>query len=339
MPQSIRFSRRGLRWLVLAVFLTCQGGMSLAQEIKVKSPEWKFAFDLAARKAGEKEFSKDTKKYGVEVFLDPNSNKLIYVSETGAVAVLPAPAGLPTGKAKDADWQGAMELRVRKVGEKDFTENTKKYSIEVFKDENTGNLIYICETGSIAVAPGRSAELARGKKPEWKHAMELKGRKAGEKDFETARKHAVEVFRDENTGNLVYITDVGDIAVLPAGTTKDEKTSPAWKHAMEVRVRKGGDQDFNEKTPKIGIEVFQDSNTGKLVYLSDPGMISTPSTLTIIGKDKAPEWQYGLDIKARKAGETEWEKAKRFGLEVFLDENTGGLLFITDTGALAAVSK
>ncbi len=339
MPQSIRVSRLGVRWLTLAVLLASTSGLSLAQEGKVQSPEWKFGFDLAARKAGEKQFSKDTKKYGVEAFLDPNRNKLIYVSETGSIAVLPAPGALPAGKAKDPEWINAMELRVRKVGEPDFTEKTKKYSLEVYKDENTGNLIYVCETGSLAVVPGRSAELARGKVPEWKHAMELKGRKAGEKEFETARKHAVEVFRDENTGNLVYVTDVGDISVLAGVAARDDKEKPTWKHAMEVRVRKGGDPDFNDKTPKIGIEVFQDSNTGKLVYLSDAGLISTPATLTIIGKDKAPEWQYGVDIKARKAGDTDWEKARRLGIEVFIDENTGGLLYVADSGALAAVAK
>lgn len=339
MSQPHGFSRRSLRWLVLVVFLACQGGYNLAQEGKIKSPESKFAFDLAARKAGEKEFSKETRKYGVEVFFDPNSNKLIYISENGALAVVAAPAVLPAGKSKDPEWQHAMELRVRKVGEKDFTENTKKYSLEVFRDENTGNLIYICETGSLAVVPGGSAPLSKSKKPEWKHAMELKARKAGEKEFDNAKKYAIEVFRDENTGNLVYITDSGNIAVLSGVPATDGKANPTWKHAMELRVRKGGDPDFNDKTPRIGVEVFQDSNTGKLIYLSDSGMLSVPPNLSASSKDKGPEWKYGLDVKARKAGESEWDKARRFGLEIFMDENTGGLLYICETGALSALSK
>jgi len=53
--------------------------------------------------------------------------------------------------AKGPKWLHAHELRVRKAGESDFTKDTKKWSIEVFKDENNGNLIYICESGSIAV--------------------------------------------------------------------------------------------------------------------------------------------------------------------------------------------
>ncbi len=132
--------------------------------------------------------------------------------------------------------------------------------------------------------------------------MELKARKAGEKEFDKARKHSVEVFLDENAGNLICITDVGDIAVLPSVPIKAGKASPVWKAGMEVLVRKGGNPDFNEKTPKTGVEIFQDSNTGKLIYISDTGMIAAPATLTITDKDKAPEWEYGLDLDVRKAG-------------------------------------
>ena len=54
-------------------------------------------------------------------------------------------------EAKGPKWSHALELRVRKAGEADFTKDTKKWSIEVFKDENNGNWIYITESGSIAV--------------------------------------------------------------------------------------------------------------------------------------------------------------------------------------------
>jgi len=59
------------------------------------------------------------------------------------------------GKAKDPVWLHGLDLRSRKAGEKDFGPDTKKYGIEIFKDENNGNLIYISETGSIAVVPGK----------------------------------------------------------------------------------------------------------------------------------------------------------------------------------------
>jgi hypothetical protein len=42
-------------------------------------------------------------------------------------------------------------LRARKGDEPDFTKDTKRYGVEVFVDENNGNLIYISETGDISV--------------------------------------------------------------------------------------------------------------------------------------------------------------------------------------------
>ena len=59
------------------------------------------------------------------------------------------------GKTKDPSWLYGLNLKARKSTEEDFTKDTKKYGIEVFKDENTHNLIYISETGSIAVVPAK----------------------------------------------------------------------------------------------------------------------------------------------------------------------------------------
>jgi hypothetical protein len=54
-----------------------------------KGPKWSHGLDLKVRKGGEAEFSKDTKKIGVEVFRDENNNNLIYISESGCIAVVP----------------------------------------------------------------------------------------------------------------------------------------------------------------------------------------------------------------------------------------------------------
>lgn len=56
---------------------------------------------------------------------------------------------------KAPKWLHGLEFKVRKAGEADFNKETKKYGIEVFRDENNGNLVYISETGSIAVVPSK----------------------------------------------------------------------------------------------------------------------------------------------------------------------------------------
>ena len=39
--------------------------------------------------------------------------------------------------------------------------------------------------------------------------------KGGEKEFEKAKKYGIEVFEDNRTGNLIFLSETGAIAVLP----------------------------------------------------------------------------------------------------------------------------
>src|SRR5262245_42103386 len=116
-----------LRLLALGVLLGLGGAELRAQEGAVKAPEWKHAMDLKGRKAGEKDGTDKPQKYGVEVYLDPNTGKLVYVCETGSIAVV---AGTASSNNKAPEWKHAMEFRVRKADEKDFTKDTKKYGLE-----------------------------------------------------------------------------------------------------------------------------------------------------------------------------------------------------------------
>jgi hypothetical protein len=56
---------------------------------------------------------------------------------------------------KGPKWSHGLTLACRKSTQEDFTKDTQKFGIEVFRDENNGNLIYISENGSIAVVPGK----------------------------------------------------------------------------------------------------------------------------------------------------------------------------------------
>ena len=184
---------------------------------KPKSPKWKHAMDLKVRKAGEKDFTKDTKKVAIEVYLDENSGNLVYLTDAGSIAVASDKLSSQKETGKGPDWQHGLELKVRKAGEKDFTKDTKTYGIEVFLDGNTGNLIYVCETGGIAVVPGKFAKLSdnKSKAPELKHSMDLSVRKAGQKEFAKGdKKFGIEVYADENNGNLIYIVENGEMSVV-----------------------------------------------------------------------------------------------------------------------------
>jgi hypothetical protein len=76
----------------------------------------------------------------------------------GAFTGQQLPAQPAVGKAaaiKEPTWVHAFNLAVRSAGERNFTKDTKKFSVEVFRDENNGNLVYVSETGSIAVVPAK----------------------------------------------------------------------------------------------------------------------------------------------------------------------------------------
>jgi hypothetical protein len=57
------------------------------------------------------------------------------------------------GGVKGARFLHGLSLQVRRADEPNFTRDTKRIGIEVVLDENNGNVIYITETGSIAVIP------------------------------------------------------------------------------------------------------------------------------------------------------------------------------------------
>jgi hypothetical protein len=62
-----------------------------AQEDKGKAPIWKHGVEIKVRKAGERDFGSQTRGFGIEVYQDENNGNLIYLSETGSIAVVPAP--------------------------------------------------------------------------------------------------------------------------------------------------------------------------------------------------------------------------------------------------------
>lgn len=73
-----------------------------------------------------------------------------------AIELLPRVYAQSVGEIKEPKWQYGVRVRARKHDEKDFGEKSSKWvGIEVYRDENNGNLIYVTEAGSIAVVPAK----------------------------------------------------------------------------------------------------------------------------------------------------------------------------------------
>ncbi|MFO0927925.1 MAG: hypothetical protein U0736_12935 [Gemmataceae bacterium] len=276
------------------------------------------------------------------------SNRILFPLLGLSLLLAAAASPAQDGKAKDPESRYAMDLRVRKAGESDFSKDTKKVGVEVYTDGPSGDGVYLSETGTVSVVPAKLFKSGDGKarEPLFRHGLALKGRPAGEKDWDKARRVGLEVFSDENSGTLVYLSETGAVATVPAkyavagAAEKGKPRNPTWKHAMDLKVRKAGEKDFNKDTRKVGVEVFLDDNTGNLVYLTETGGVAVVPSKLAAREDttKGPTWQHGLELSARRPGEREFTKdTRKYGLEVFLDENNGNLVYLIETGAIAVV--
>ena len=310
---------------------------SSADQQPVGTPKWVYGHDLKVRKGGTPDFDEKTQKIGVEFFTDETGGALLALSQHGCLAV--TPLGTLNGDKKET-WAFAHDLRSRAGDEEQFTDKTTKYCVEVFRDEATGKLLCVSEKGSLTFSDA-SDKPGKDKEPVWHHALILKVRGANEEKFDDkTKKFSVEAFKDGNTGNLIYITENGNIATAPAPLSPpapDKVKGPKAMYGLALSARKVDEKEFGKN--KIGIEVFRDENTGGLIYISETGSIATAPAPSEIKSGQSVTWKHAMVVKARPSNVKEFtsSEVKKFGIEVFMDNNTGHLVYIADNGSIAVL--
>jgi hypothetical protein len=301
-------------------------------------PVWQYAHDLRVRKGGSADFDKDTPKIGIEVFKDEAGGALVAVTQTGNLAVTPLGT---IGTEKKATWLFAHDLRVRKGDEQTFTKDTTKFGVEVFKDVASGKLLYVCEKGTATFSDATQSATDKG--PVWHHALMVKVRGPTEDTFsKDTKKFGIEAFKDENTGGLIYVSETGSVATAaapPKPPAPDRVRAPTALYGLTLRVRKADEPDFTKDTKKYGVEVFRDENTGGLIYVSEAGAVATAPAPEPLHTGKGVTWQRAMTLKARPGGVNEFDKANKYGVEVFQDNNTGYQVYVSETGSIAVAPK
>ncbi len=202
---------------------------------------------------------------------------------------------------------------------------------------------------TIAVASAKAKAAGGDKRPKWLHSVDLSVRKGGVMDWKDAAKFGIEVYRDGTTGNLIYISDTGAIAVLPDagdGKSESEGKTPEWVHGLDLKCRKHNEPEFSKDTRKFGVEVFVDTNNGNLIFLCETGNLAVnkaqvPRILqTPTAKTKEPDWTHGLNIKRASLAKVGiLRQNHRLRAEVFRENNLGVILYVGETGAIAAIKK
>jgi hypothetical protein len=89
MSKRVQFTFVALAFFVSGLLLAPHVPFVHAADNKVKAPTWLHGFNVKSRKFNEFDFNKDTKKYGIEVYKDEENGNLVYISETGSIAVVP----------------------------------------------------------------------------------------------------------------------------------------------------------------------------------------------------------------------------------------------------------
>jgi hypothetical protein len=220
-----------------------------------------YRFVLQARTWDEKDIDKNTRKIAVEVFRDENTGNLVYVSETCAVAVVAAPKEVPPRKAPETRWLYRLKLKVRPPGGGDFTFNTLKCNVEVYRETDSGRLIYLAHDGNLAVsAPGEEFKGKDAKEPRWTHAFELKARTPDDRDFNARTpQFSLEVYDDENSETTLYVTNTFALAVLPG------------IKAFDIGKAKADEWQRRLLGDKWSAEVYLNPNLDQLMFVSDKG--------------------------------------------------------------------
>jgi hypothetical protein len=333
-------------FLTLALaYATIVATLPAAAQQKPKDLQWTHAFDLSCRPYGTQTFDK-ANKFGVEVFRDNNNNLGLYIAQTGSIGVGGGfeQLKLPLS-SKGPDWVTGLDLPAREAGVKEFKKDTKVHAMEVFRDPNAGQWMYVTDKGNLGVAAAKGAALGTNKAPKWVHSVDLKVRKGGEREWKNALAYGIEVYRDGNTGNLVYICQTGSVAVIPeSAETKSEAKAPEWLHGLDLACRKHNEPNFDGNTRKFGVEIFRDENNGNLIYVTETGSIAVTAGAkelkTPTPNVREPQWTHGLNVKCRAIGEKEFsEKTRTFGLEVFRDVNIAATIYVNELGNLAAYRK
>lgn len=298
-------------------------------------PKHLYGHDVKVRPVGEQNFKADTPKVGIEVLHDGPGNALLAIADSGNIAAVAFPT---IGDKKVAEWAFAHELRARKSTEQTFTKETKKYAIEAYKDLASGKMLYVSDQKTIAFGD-MPKDLKTTGEPVFHHGLTLKIRGLTEDTFtKGAKQFGVDVSKDGNTGGLIYVTETGAIATsaAPAAPPGDSPKAPKNLHGMKLQARKADEGDFTAQTRTYAVEVFTDPNSGALIYVCETGSIATAPPAAAAGKTGVV-WNHSFLVKARKPGEKDFEKAAKFGIEAFVDQNTGHTVYICETGAIAVV--
>jgi hypothetical protein len=224
-----------------------------------RAPRWNHGSALLVRPTTKGRAQVEAKKHTIEAYLDQEANTWIYLTASGAIAVLPLREE-PKAGAEFPLLYG-LDLKVRESGSFDFP--TPSFGVDVYHDKQASAVVYVTEKDTIAVAPYREVR-GTPKAPDWKQGLELKVRPVDQLAFKGARRFGAEVFLDLNTGYLLTITETGAFAAM-VGEVDEQK---AMRQPTEWRA---GLKWPTSPTTSAAAELYLNPAAKLLIVVSEKG--------------------------------------------------------------------
>jgi hypothetical protein len=317
---------------VLLAGLCCAAltGLLPADDTAESKVENKYRLELPVPKAAPERDAAEPRTFFTDVLLDGDGGRLLYAAES-TLGVVKGDAKAVGKGDKPAKELYRCALQARTFDEKEIGKDTRKFTVAVFRDENTGHLVYVSETGAVAVVAAPRDVPKKAPETRRLYRLKLKVRPPGETDFSFKTLNcSVEVYREGDGDRLIYLAENGNLAVSAPGKefNATEAKEPTWTHAHELKVRPPDQRDFNRDTPQFSMEVFNDENSETTVYITNKFALAVlPGVKAIdMTRIKVAEWQRGL-IGDKWSG------------EVYLNPNLDQLMFLSSGGGFAVLAK
>jgi hypothetical protein len=311
-----------------------------------KAPAWSYGLDLKCRTSNQTTFEL-ARIFALDVYRDDNHGKGLYITEMG---VLASARGFehPKGPPRPPTWLHKLDLKARPANVEGFR-RVGALGLEVFRDEVNRHWLYVTETGGFAVVPAarRAAGGVAAKGAVWLHGLDLKVRKGGQNVWDkNTPVWGIEVYLDQNTGNLIYLCQNGMLAAVPHFQEVPAPTpvgrAPEWLAGLDVQVHHGGQPRRLRRFLTYGVEVYRDENNGNLIWISETGSLAVVPGKKALPTATAKPWQAEggqlLDVKCNAVKQKQLTTLV-FGVTAFSERNSGCLVYLSATGALAAVPK
>lgn len=262
----------------LWIYVTPSGGMAVVPR-GVDEPESAFKIDYFATQRIYKEPSSlggpkpPLEPVMILAFRDSRAGAAVYLSDTGGIAAFKAPAlARPLEKFEDPTAT-VRQVHTRGPGEPYLHPSLPQVFLETVRDPNRNQDFVFSSRGGIALASFPAGEFGVAST----HAYDLAARPAATERFgEQARRVAVELHAQP--GSVLAITDLAGLAGALTDARDQPTAPPVWKrgHVVGVPI----DHPIGSVPPageRLGIEVYEDPNTGLLLYVNDRGGVTLAS--------------------------------------------------------------